>query len=508
MAPRFVTAAEATQLIPDGGTVVLCGCLSMLEPDTVLAGIEARFLAEGRPRDLTVIHPVMVGSRKGSGINRFAHDGLMRRVIGGSFSIFADYEITAMIKGDRVEAYNLPIGTIFHWLRESGAGRPGLFTNVGLQTYLDPRVEGGRANLAAKGSLCDVVQLAGRDWLFYPALQVDAAIIRGTSADLQGNISVEHEPASLGIFTLAVAAKRCGGNVIAQVKRRVESGSVHPRMTIVPGRLVDAIVVDPEQPQIVSGEHPELTGEIRALLHPDPVPVTIATAIARRAMQEIGDGQLVNLGYGIPALIPVLGFAARLHERVAFSIEHGPVGGLPEGMDAFGAAANPDILMDSASVFDLYDGGLLDATALGLAQVDQEGNVNVSKFAHMAPGSGGFCNICHQTKKILFCGTFTAGGLQAEFVNGQVVIRREGKVKKFVSRVEQITLSGDAARAKGQEVLYITERAVFRLGPEALELIEVAPGIDPAAHILPQMEFPVAIPPGLPLMDPALFGAT
>ena len=508
MTPRIVTAAEAAQLIPDGATVAVCGCLSMLEPDTVLAGIEARFLQEGRPRDLTVIHPVMVGSRKGAGINRFAHDGLMRRVIGGSFSIFSDYEITAMIKGDRVEAYNLPIGTIFHWLRESGAGRPGLFTDVGLHTYVDPRVEGGRANGAAEGALSEVVRVRDREYLFYPSLHVDAAIIRGTSADPQGNISVEHEPASLGIFTLAVVAKHCGGKVIAQVKRRVEPGSVHPRLTTVPGRLVDAIVVDPEQPQIASGEHPEFTGELRILLHPDPVPATIASAIARRALQEIGDGQLVNLGYGIPALIPALGFSRRLQERVAFSIEHGPVGGLPEGMEAFGAAANPDILMDSTFVFDLYDGGLLDATVLGLAQVDQEGNVNVSKFAHMAPGSGGFCNICHQTKKILFCGTFTAGGLETEVVNGRLVIRREGKVKKFVSRVEQITLSGEAARAKGQEVLYITERAVFRLAPEGLALVEVAPGIDPATHILPQMEFPVAIPPELPLMDPAIFEMT
>jgi propionate CoA-transferase len=505
MTPRIMTAEEAAQLIPDGANVALCGCLSMLEPDTVLAGIEARFLREGRPRDLTVIHPVMVGSTKGAGINRFTHDGLMRRVIGGSFSIFADYEITGMIKQDRVEAYNLPIGTILHWLRESGAGRPGLFTDVGLRTYLDPRVEGGRANRAAKESLCEVVQLAGQEWLFYPSLRVDAAIIRGTSADPQGNISVEHEPASLGIYTLALAAKHFGGKVIAQVKRRVESGSVHPRLTIVPGRLVDAIVVDPTQSQIAAGEYPELSGEVRALLHPGPVPLTVASVIARRAMQELQDGQLVNLGYGIPAMIPALGFSRRLHERVAFSIEHGPVGGLPEGMDAFGASANPNILMDSTSVFDLYDGGLLDVTILGLAQVDQAGSVNVSKFAHMAPGSGGFCNICHQTKQILFCGTFTTGGLQAEIVDGQVVIRREGKVKKFVSRVEQVTLSGPSAREKGQQILYITERGVFRLTEGGLALIEVAPGIDPVRDILPQMEFPIAIPPGVVTMDPAIF---
>jgi propionate CoA-transferase len=279
-------------------------------------------------------------------------------------------------------------------------------------------------------------------------------------------------------------------------------------LTIVPGRLVDAIVVDPEQPQMVVGERPEIAGEVRVLLQPEPVPATIAAAIARRAIREFKDGQLVNLGYGVPALIPALGFADRLHERVAFSIEHGPVGGLPDGMATFGPSANPDIIMDSTFVFDMYDGGLLDVTALGLAQVDRHGNVNVSRFAHMVPGSGGFCHICHRTKKILFCGTFTAGGLEAEFANGRLAIRREGKVKKFVSQVEQITLSGDAARAKGQEVLYITERAVFRLAPEGLALVEVAPGIDPATHILPQMEFPVAVPTGLPVMDPGLFGAT
>jgi len=505
MASRVVTAGEAAELIPDGGTVAVCGCLSMLEPDTVLAGIETRFLHAGHPRDLTVVHPVMVGSRKGSGINRLAHDGLMRRVIGGSFSVFSDYEITEMITQGRVEAYNLPIGTILHWLRESGAGRPGLFTAVGLQTYVDPRVEGGRANGAATGALSEIVQVADRELLFYPSLRVDAAIIRGTSADPHGNISVEHEPASLGIYALAVAAKHFGGKVIAQVRQRVEAGSVHPRLTVVPGRLVDAIVVEPAQPQMVCGERPELTGEARVLLDPEPIPLTIASAIARRAMRELRDGQMVNLGYGIPAMIPALGFAGKLHERVTFSIEHGPVGGLPDGMATFGPSTNPDILMDSTFVFDLYDGGLLDVTLLGLAQADREGNVNVSKFAHMAPGSGGFCNICHQTKKIVFCGTFTAGGLLEEIVDGRVVIRREGKVKKFVAKVEQITLSGRAALEKGQEILYITERAVFRLTAAGLALIEVAPGIVPARDILPQMEFAVPIPPHLASMDPAVF---
>jgi propionate CoA-transferase len=505
MAPNIVTASQAAELIPDSATVALSGCLSVLEPDAVLRGIEARFLRDRHPRDLTVIHPVMVGGAKGTGINRFAHEGLMRRVIGGSFSIFSDYGITGMIKQDRVEAYNLPIGTIFHWLRESGAGRPGLLTDVGLQTYLDPRIEGGRTNAAATESLCQVVEFAGREWLFYPALKVDVAIIRGTSADLHGNISIEHEPASLGIYHMALAAKHSGGKVIAQVKQRVEPGAIHPRLTVVPGSLVDAIVVDPDQPQTVMGEHPEFSGETRIPLQADPVSLTISSAIARRAMREIRDGQLVNLGYGIPAMIPALGFPTRLHERVAFSIEHGPVGGLPEGMEAFGVAANPDILMDSTFVFDLYDGGLLDVTLLGMAQVDQEGNVNVSKFAHMAPGSGGFCNICHRTKKVVFCGTFTTGGLQAEIVNAGVVIRKEGKVKKFVRKVEQITLSGRAARLKGQEILYVTERGVLRLAQHGLELIEVAPGIDPATHILPQMEFPITIPSGVRRMDSTLF---
>jgi len=505
MPPKILTSAEAARLIPDGGTVAFTGCLSIMEPDTMLQGIEARFIQEGHPRDLTVIHPIMVASRKDSGINRFAHDGLMRRVIGGSFSIFPDYEITGMITQDRVEAYNLPIGTIMHWLRESGAGRPGLLTAVGLQTYVDPRVGGGRANGAAKEPLSQVMTLAGKEWLFYPALKVDVAIIRGTSVDPQGNVSVEHEPMSLGIFYLALAAKRSGGTVIAQVKRQVERGSVHPRLTVVPGRLVDVILVDPAQPQTGAGEHPELTGEARIRLQSDPVPLTIESAIARRAMKEMEDGKLVNLGYGVPALIPALGFPERLHERVAFTIEHGTVGGLPEGMALFGAAANPDILMDSTFVFDMYEGGHLDIAFLGMAQVDSEGNINVSKFAHMAPGSGGFVNICHQTKKIVFCGTFTAGGLQAEILDGRVIIRREGRVKKFVKQVEQITLSGKAAREKGQHVLYVTERCVLRLGAQGLELIEVAPGIDPARDILPQMEFPVTVPPNVATMDPAVF---
>ncbi|MFB3817107.1 MAG: CoA-transferase [Candidatus Methylomirabilales bacterium] len=505
MGPRILTADEAARLVPDGATLALCGCLSMLEPDALLRGLEARFLCEGHPRDLTVVHPVMVSSGKEAGINRLAHDGCLRRVIGGSFSIFADYPITALITQGRVEAFNLPIGTIFQWLRESGAGRPGLFTPVGLHTYVDPRVEAGRANAATRGALSQVVQAGGQEVLFYPSLRVDVALIRGTSADEQGNISVEHEPASLGIYTLALAAKHSGGTVIAQVKRRVESGSVHPRLTAVPARLVDAVVVEPTQPQMAVGERPEIAGELRALLQPEPVPLSAASAIARRAMREIRDGQLVNLGYGVPALIPALGFAERLHERVAFSIEHGPVGGLPDGMATFGPSANPDLLLDSTFVFDLYDGGLLDVSALGLAQADRHGNVNVSRFGSMAPGSGGFCNICHRTPRLLFCGTFTAGGLEVEVGDGRVRIRREGRVKKFVSQVEQITLSGAAALAKGQEVLFITERAVLRLTADGPALLEVAPGIDPARDILPQMEFPISVPADLRPMDPALF---
>jgi propionate CoA-transferase len=504
LAPKVATADEAAKLIPTSGTIGVCGCLSILEPDTVLRGIENRFLAEGYPRDLTVIHPVMVGT-KGTGLNRLAHDGLLRRLIGGSFPIFPDYEISIMIKQDRVEAYSLGIGTILHWLRESGAGRPGLLTDVGLHTYIDPRFDGGRLNSAAKAPLAELVQLAGREWMFYPAMRLDAAVIRGSSADDKGNISVVHEPASLGIFTLALAAKQSGGTVIAQVRQLVESGSVHPRLAIVPSRLVDVVVVDPNQSQTAHGEHGDFTGELRSLLSVAPMPVTIETAIARRAMRELRDGQLVNLGYGIPALIPALGFPERLHERVHFSIEHGSIGGIPEGMALFGAAANPDVIMDSPSVFDMYDAGLLDITCLGMAQVDEEGNVNVSKFGPISPGSGGFCHICHRTKKIIFCGTFTAGGLQADFVNGRLVIRKEGRVKKFVQKVGQITMNGRAAREKGQEVLYITERAVFRLGAKGLELIELAPGIELEKEVLSHMEFPIEVSSNVRQMDSSLF---
>jgi propionate CoA-transferase len=429
----------------------------------------------------------------------------MRRVIGGSFSFFPDYEITGMIRQDRVEASNLPIATIRHRLRESGAGRPGLLSGVGLHTYADPRVEGGRADGAARGALAEVVTLAGREWLFCPSLRVDAAVIRGTSADPLGNIAVEHEPASPGIYALAAAAKHSGGTVIAQVKQRVEAGSVHPRPTVVPARLVDAVVGEPAPPQTVGGERPELTGEVPLLLDPEPVSASVAPVIARRAMQEIREGRLVNLGYGIPATIPALGVARKPHERVAFSTEHGPVGDLPDGMATFGARANPGILLDSSLVFDQYDGGLLDVTLLGLAQVDREENANVGKCAHMVPGSGGVRNICHRTPKIVFCGTFATGGLEEELGDGRLTIRKEGKVKKFVSRVEQITLSGRAACAKGQDVLYVTDRAVFRLTERGIAIAEVAPGIEPATDILPHMEFPVAIPPNVPVMDAALF---
>lgn len=503
----FVTAAAAAALVGDGSTVVLSGNTYRLVAEAVLAALEERFLARGRPRDLQVIYPIMAeraragSGGRGTGVNRLARPGLMRRVVGGSFSRDAGKELNTLIAGDQVEAYNLPMGTIFTWLRAIATGAPGLVTPVGLHTFVDPRREGARMNARAKTPLAQVLTLGGEEVLFYPRERVDVALVKGTTADESGNISLERDPFTLGVFYLSAAAKNSGGRVIAEVTRVVADGTLHPRQVVIPATLVDYVVVSPEE---FEDEHdPSMSGEIRVPLGVKPLPLDERVIIARRAIREMPPGSVVNLGAGIPMyVVPHVAFAADVARRLTFTIEQGPIGGLP---GVGGIAVNPTAIIDSLQVFDWYDGGGIDVACLSFGEVDRFGNVNVARFGGMMPGTGGFINIVHAARKVVFCGTLTAKGLRTSAGPSGLRIEQEGELRRFVKDVELVTFNAEVACRKGQEAIYVTERAVFRRDRDGMVLTEVAPGIDVEKDVLAQVEFPVRVSPELRPMASELF---
>jgi propionate CoA-transferase len=504
---EFIRGSEAVAKIKSGDHVCVIGCLNLLEPETILHELEQSFLKSGRPNNLTVMFPVALGRLEGKGLDHLAHPGLVKRVMGGSFaSVLPNRRLNTLIFGNEVEAYNVPMGSFFNLLRNTGAGQPGLITAVGLNTFADPRFGGGKLNRTTKDEIVEVRQLDGKEWLYYPRLKVDVAVIRGTSADAAGNISLEGEPSSQGILALAMAAKNNGGIVIAQVRRTTERGSVHAKQVLVPARLVDYVVIDERDEAIDQHYPPSVTGESRQPVPKgDPAPLDEKKIIQRRALMELKKGSLVNLGFGLPAGIPAVALEEGVADDVCFTVEHGPIGGIPGGMGVFGVAMNPDLILDNTNVFDLYAGGALDATCLGMGEVDRHGNVNNHKFKHIIAGTGGFTDITHVTPKIVLAGTFTAGGLKTEVKDGKLRILQEGQFKKFNLEIEGVTLSASEARRKGQKVLYVTERAVFELGARGPRLVEIAPGIDLQKDILDVLDFEVEVSPDRKEMSAAIF---
>ncbi|OGB92112.1 MAG: hypothetical protein A3H39_19375 [candidate division NC10 bacterium RIFCSPLOWO2_02_FULL_66_22] len=513
---KVVDVASAVALIRSGSTVAVIGTGAVLEPDLLLRALEQRFLETGEPRDLSVVCPMLPSDLSGTGgMNTFSHPGMLRRIIAGAYNKRRAPRLNEMILGNEVEAYNLGMGTILHLLRCVAGGSPGLLTDVGLGTYLDPRIEGGRLNAVTKEDLAEVLTLGGREVLYYRPFPIDVAIVRGTAADDKGNLSMEEEPNYLGALTLAMAAKNSGGMVIAQVKRRVLADSLDVRLVKVPGILVDAIVVHPKQTQLspqsydaALGPNLAFSGGLRIPFDgARRLPLTDRKVIARRAAQELQLGDVVNIGVGLPAEVPLVALEEACLERVTFTNEHGTIGGLPGTAydTSFVVAANPDAILDSACQFDLYNGGGLNIAFLGLAQVDAEGNVNVSKFAGEVTGSGGFPHIVHRARRIVFCATFTSGGLETVVADGRLTILREGRIRKFMRAIEQLTFNAAQALANRQEVLYVTERAVFRLGDQGLELAEIAPGIDQEKDVLGQMEFRPRVSANLRAMSARLF---
>lgn len=510
MKNKFMTADDAVRLIRDGDTVALMGGGGgLMEATHLFQAVERRFLAGEGPHGLTVVHALGIGDKATRGMNCFAYAGLVKRVIGGHW-VWSP-RMQQLAQTNQIEAYILPGGVSSQLFREIGGGRPGLITHVGLGTVCDPRHGGGRMNEAAQDDLAEVVTIDGREYLRYKPYRVDVALVRASAADEDGNISFEHEAANLDAAHIALAARSSGGKVIVQVKEKLPRGSLKAREVRIPSAWVDAVVVDAGQRSsydipfdaTLSGE---LTGDARfAPLPAEAREFDERQAVARRAARELFEGAVVNYGVGIPDAVAKLVVARGELDRIYQTIEHGTYGGsLLDGV-LFGYARNASAMLDAPTQFDFYGGGGLDLAFLGFGEMDELGNVNVSRLGGLAVGPGGFIDIAQNARKVIFCGTFAAKGVKLATGDGRMTVQQQGQVHKLVKRVDQITFSGPQSLQRGQTALYLTERASFRLTPEGLELFEIAPGIDLQRDVLDQMDFMPRIAADLAVMPAAHF---
>ena len=503
---KLYTAQQAVDLIKSNSTVnITASGGGYMDADVIYRTIEKKFLETGQPNGITLMHVTGVGSGNETGIGRFAHKGLVKRVVGGHW--LWSKEMGRLAQQEEIEAYNLPQGVLSLLTREIAARRPGLLTTVGLHTFIDPRLDGGKLNKKAKENLVELVNFQGRDMLFYKAFPIDVSIIRGSTADEDGNISVELEGVDLDILSSAQAAYNSGGIVIAQVKRVVKKQTLNPRMVRVPGHMVTAVVHVPEQWQTSDCEYnPAICGTHKVPMNAiAPLNDGIRKFVARRAAMELKPDRVVNLGIGIADGVANVAAEEGILDKFTFSIEMGIIGGVPTKGIIFGAAWNPDCIISMPSQFDFYHGGGLDMAFLGMGQVDAQGNVNVSNLGDRIPGSGGFIDISQNAKSVVFCGTFTNGDVKTETADGNLKIISEGRNKKFVNNVRQVSFSGAYACEKGQKVFYVTERAVFKLDEGKVILLEIAPGVDLQKDVLDQMEFKPEIAGDLKTMNPAIF---
>jgi propionate CoA-transferase len=506
---RIVTADEAARVVRSGDTVLIGGSgAGHAVPDELIAAVGRRFRAEGEPRRLTSLHPVGLGDRGERGLSHWAHEGMLKRIVCGT--LVDSPKVERMAAANTVEAYTLPQGALSQLVREMAAGRPGLVTHTGLHTFVDPRHGGGRQSECAREDLVELVTVGGREWLFYKPFEVDVCFIRGTTADEDGNLTMEQEAIFGEMLSMAQATRRAGGVVVAQVKRIATRGSLPAKQVKVPGMLIDLVVVVPDQPQTYFTPYsPAYAGELRIPLSDiPPLPFDPRKVIARRAAMELYPGAVCNLGSGVSTGVAAVAAEEGFLDDVVLTNEQGLIGGAPATGNEPGAARNYSAIVDQPYQFDFYDGGGIDLAFLSFAQVDRHANVNVSRFGGRIIGIGGFINISQNAKKVMFSGTLTAGGLAIDWPGGTTRIAREGREIKFVDAVEQLSYSGPYARERAQETLFITERAVFRrddTGGAGLELIEIAPGVDVRRDVVERMAFAPRVAAELKTMDARLF---
>ena len=506
---KLVSAEEAVRVIRDGDTVAFGGFCGVGAAEEVMAVLEQYHLRTGRPSNLTLMFAVATGLGDDSdrGLNHLAHEGLIARVIGGHWGLAP--KIQRLAVDNKVAAYNLPQGIISHMYRNVASGKAGIFSKVGLGTFVDPRNGGGRLNARTTDEIVHLMEIRGEEYLFYDAIPINVAVVRGTTADADGNITMEKEALTLESLSIATAARNSGGLVIAQVERVARTGTLHPRQVKIPGVLVDCVVVArPENHWQTFGEpyNPAFSGEIQVPIQNIPAMAMGARKIvARRAAFELKPNCVVNLGIGIPEGVASVANEEKILDFMTLTAEPGVIGGMPAGGVNFGAAVNATAVIDQPYQFDFYNGGGVDVAFLGMAETDAAGNVNVSRFGARLSGAGGFINISQNSKKVVFMGTFTAGGAKVTAGDGRLAIETEGRFRKFVDRVQHITFSGPYSARSGRKILYITERCVFELGPDGPELVEIAPGIDLEKDILGQMDFAPRIRTPLAVMDPRIF---
>lgn len=509
-ASKIMSAADAVARIPDGASVATTGFVGIGFAEHVAIAVEQRFIDTRHPRDLTLVYAAGQGDGHSRGLNHFGHEGLVRRVIGGHWGLVP--RLQALAVANRIEAWNLPQGVISQLFRDIAAHRPGQLTRVGLDTFVDPIHGGGRINAITTEDLVTRMRIGDEDFLFYKAFPVTVAIVRGTTADTDGNVTMEREALTQEALAVAMAAHNAGGLVIVQVERVAARGSLHPRQVKIPGVLVDCVVVAPPEHHMqtfASQYNPAYSGEVRLPPGSHPaMPLDIRKVIARRAALELQPGDVANLGIGMPEGVAAVVAEEGLSDAVTLTAEPGVIGGIPAGGLDFGAAVNTQAVIDQPYQFDFYDGGGLDIAILGLAQADSEGNLNVSRFGSRLAGAGGFINISQNARRLVFAGSFTTGDSSIAVEQGALRIRRDGDRMKFVQAVEHRTFSGREALRRGQQVLYVTERCVFRLIDGGLELIEIAPGIDLERDVLARMAFLPAISASLRTMDPDIFADT